>query len=72
MMSQEKNLQRYFDLSHNVFFHAVLNGTYGVDIFFILSGYLIMSILLSELAPLQDFLRTQVSLPSFLTLKDLI
>jgi len=29
---------------------GVLNGEYGVDIFFILSGYLIMSILRRELA----------------------
>jgi len=40
----------YSNISTSVPFNFVYNGSYGVDIFFILSGYLIMSILGKELA----------------------
>jgi len=48
----EGGKQRYDDMANSFFMRVVNNGELGVDIFFILSGFLIMSILRRDLAPL--------------------
>jgi len=53
--------ERFDQMGASFFMRGILNGEYGVDIFFILSGFLIMSILRRELAVLVKLHTTKIN-----------
>jgi hypothetical protein len=55
LISNLAQLESYTEVFFNYATRFVFNGTFGVDIFFVLSGYLIMAILRREMRGTQHF-----------------